>query len=89
VHLYDTGYKDLWIHKWLSLYILNFLVPKTKIDKKILSNFISNASNATPDYLKRLSDANLYNADLSNANLYNAINLPISIDEAKGRGSFI
>jgi hypothetical protein len=79
VHLYDTGYKDLWIHKWLSLYILNFLVPKTKIDKKILSNFISNASNATPDYLKRLSDANLYNA----------INLPISIDEAKGRGSFI
>lgn len=62
----------------ISLYI-EYLASKNKIDTKILSNFVTNASHTTPHYLKRLIDA-----DLSRA-----INLPISRGEAKQRGSIV
>jgi hypothetical protein len=72
IHIPSNKYRDLWIHRWLSLYILNTLASEQKIDKKILSNLIDNTSHITPHYLKRLVNANLSNANLSNANLSNA-----------------
>ncbi len=124
IHIPSNKYRDLWIHRWLSLYILKTLASKSKIDKKILSNFITNTSHITPHYLKGLKDANLsganlsganlsetnlsyadlsganlsetdltyaylYNANLSKADLSTAINLPISIEEAKKRGAIV
>jgi hypothetical protein len=72
IHIPSNKYRDLWIHRWLSLYILNTLASEQKIDKKILSNLIDNTSHITPHYLKRLVNANLSNANLSNANLSKA-----------------
>jgi hypothetical protein len=73
-----------------------------KYDKNILSNFITNSSNTTPEYLKmlissdlidanlsyaKLFHANLTDANLTDANLTDAKGLPISRDEAKRRGA--
>jgi hypothetical protein len=98
-HIPANRYGELWIHRWYSLYTLNSLAPKNKIDKNILSSFIRNTSHNTPSSLKRLtgmdlSGAILFSAILSDAILFSAdltqaINLPIPIDEAKKRGAIV
>jgi len=65
-------YRELWIHRWLSLYILNSLAPKNKIDKTILANFITNTSHTVPSSLKRLTNVDLSESDLSGADLHKA-----------------
>jgi len=39
-----SKYAELWIHRWLSLYVLNTLAPDTHIDKKTLADFIVKTS---------------------------------------------
>ncbi len=72
LHIPSNKYRELLIHRWLSLYILNYLEPKNKVDTKTLSNFITNASHTIPCYLKRLIEADLSGADLSGADLSGA-----------------
>jgi uncharacterized protein YjbI with pentapeptide repeats len=66
-------YSHLWIHRWLSLFILNSLAPdEYKFDKQILSEFIAFAAENIPGSLKRLAKVNLSQANLSTANLREA-----------------
>jgi hypothetical protein len=67
-------YKNLWIHKWITLFILKKLSPDTKIDKRKLITLIKSSSNLVPEYVKNLmkvdlSEAELKLADLSGADL--------------------
>jgi uncharacterized protein YjbI with pentapeptide repeats len=79
------NYNNLWIHRWLSLYILNIFALDNfskKINKQKLINLIKNSSINVPSYLKSLRnlnlvdsnlvDSNLSYADLTNANLAGA-----------------
>ena len=68
----DAKYGNLWIHRWLALYVLNVLDTKNNINKYVLSNFIKTSSNIIPYYLKRLVDLDFSYTNLSNANLSNA-----------------
>jgi hypothetical protein len=42
-----SKYAELWIHRWLSLYVLNRLAPGTIINKKTLADFIVKTSHTT------------------------------------------
>jgi uncharacterized protein YjbI with pentapeptide repeats len=83
-----NDYKNLWMHRWISLYVLNMLAPEMhseNIHKEKLRNLIVGSSLSAPEYIKtlkhanlsaaNLTDANLSCADLSNANL-SCANLP-------------
>ena len=71
-------YSNLWIHLWLSFYILNTLAPeRSESDKDMLLSLILGTGSGTPYFLKRLvgvdlSEANLSRANLSRANLSRA-----------------
>ncbi len=78
-----SRYRELWIHRWLSLYVLNKLEEyRMNIDKKILSDLIVKTSRTVSLLPKRLravdlsfeflQGADLSNADLSGANLSGA-----------------
>lgn len=77
-----SKYAELWIHRWLSLYILNKLAPDTPIDKKTLADFIVKTSHSVPQLMMRLNKVDLSDqflsntllryADLSGANLSGA-----------------
>ena len=77
-----SKYAELWIHRWLSLYILNKLAPDTRIDKNKLADFIVKTSHTLPQLQMRLNKVDLSNqflgntrvsgADLSDANLFYA-----------------
>jgi uncharacterized protein YjbI with pentapeptide repeats len=72
-----SKYAELWIHRWLSLYVLNKLAPDIPIDKKMLADFIVKTSHTVPQLQMRLnkvdlSDQFLGNAMLSGANLSGA-----------------
>jgi uncharacterized protein YjbI with pentapeptide repeats len=76
----DTDYKHFWIHRWISLFILNKLIAKYEGDrnrlnsglKEGLTNLINYSGNLVPSYLKSLRNTDLSGADLSNANLFRA-----------------
>lgn len=70
-HIPSNKYRELWIHRWLSLYIWNFLA-QNKINKNILSNFILFTSHNTPSSLKRLTGMDLSGASLSCVNFSHA-----------------
>jgi uncharacterized protein YjbI with pentapeptide repeats len=84
-HIVDfpiSRYAELWIHRWLSLYVLNKLAPHTPIDKKMLADFMVKTSHTVPQLQMRLNKVDLSNqvlgntlltgADLSGANLSDA-----------------
>jgi uncharacterized protein YjbI with pentapeptide repeats len=76
----SNDFKNLWIHRWISLFVLTILhYPSLsgKHTKDKLSHLIRESSRITPYYIKRLnkvdlSGANLSHADLSNADLSGA-----------------
>jgi uncharacterized protein YjbI with pentapeptide repeats len=59
-----SKYAELWIHRWLSLYVLNKLAPDTPIDKKLLADFIVKTSHIVPQLEMRLNKVDLSNQDL-------------------------
>jgi Pentapeptide repeats (8 copies) len=70
-----SKYHELWIHRWLLLFVLNKLGPEKISNKKMLEVLIQETSHIIPFYLKRmvkldLSSANLTSANLSYADLY-------------------
>lgn len=64
-------YSELWIHRWISHYILNKLAEKLS-RKETLEVLIQATSHTVPYYLKRLVKADLSYSDLPFANLANA-----------------
>jgi uncharacterized protein YjbI with pentapeptide repeats len=76
----NTDYKHFWIHRWISLFILNKLIAKYEGDrnrlnsglKEGLTNLINYSGNLVPSYLKSLRNTDLSGADLSNAILFGA-----------------
>jgi hypothetical protein len=69
-----SKYHELWIHRWLLLFVLNKLAPEKISNKKMLEELIQETSHTMPFYLKRmakldLSFAKLSSTDLSFANL--------------------
>ena len=77
----SNGYPNLWIYKYISLYVFNLISsntdPSNNIDKKSLVKLITSTSQMVPSYLKQfsnidLSDMTLSAVKLSFANLSNA-----------------
>jgi uncharacterized protein YjbI with pentapeptide repeats len=76
-----SKYAELWIHRWLSLYVLIKLAPDMSIDKKMLADFIVKTSHTVPLQMRLkkvdlsnqfLGDTMLHGADLSGADLSGA-----------------
>jgi hypothetical protein len=76
-----TSYPRLYVHRWLSVFLLNILSPEKLTDdtekKQKLVDLIKLTSRLMPNYLLRLSQVNLsqteeFRADLSGADLSNA-----------------
>jgi uncharacterized protein YjbI with pentapeptide repeats len=66
------SYRNLWIHRWISLYILNTLMSEKvfeRINKEKLRNLIIGSGVDIPDYLKKLKYADLTCSNLADANL--------------------
>lgn len=62
-------YNNLWIHRWISLYILKKIDPNKNPDKQKLVSLIKYSSHEVPHYIKNLRGADFSFADLNNANL--------------------
>jgi uncharacterized protein YjbI with pentapeptide repeats len=70
VAVHYTKYQELWMYRWISLFILSTLAPpNSNINKKKLSSLIRTPSHTTPYYLKRMSKLDLSSANLSYATL--------------------
>jgi uncharacterized protein YjbI with pentapeptide repeats len=67
-----SKYAELWIHRWLSLYVLNKLALGTRIDKKALADFIVKTSNTIPQLQMRLNKVDLSGQFLKNTMLIGA-----------------
>ncbi len=75
-----SKYAELWIHRWLSLYVLNYVAPDMPLDKKTLADFIVKTSRTFPTTRLNKVDLSdqflafvfLSGANLSNADLYDA-----------------
>ena len=68
--------KQLWIHRWISLFIFNKLSKKDAFKngkhKNAITQLMKYSSNLVPSYLKSLRYENLEETDLSYANLFRA-----------------
>ena len=79
VSIPSTKYDELWIHRWISLYIFGKLDLQRKqnkselIDNKELSRLIRCSSNLIRHYLKNFRQLNLSNVDLTGVDLYRAV----------------
>jgi uncharacterized protein YjbI with pentapeptide repeats len=74
ISLAASRYQDLWIHRWISMYVLKTIEPNSNVDKVKLLSFVQGTDHSIPFYLKKLngvdfSNSNLSGAELSNANL--------------------
>jgi uncharacterized protein YjbI with pentapeptide repeats len=74
--LQPLDYTSRWINKWISLYVLNILIPKQYSslinDKRKLGNLLRFTSKEIPDHLKKLKEIDLSNEDLGGAKLSGA-----------------
>ena len=80
----DSGLENLWIYRWISLFIFSKSISKganeelgakiyrDKDFKDKLINLITSSGDLIPCYLKNLRNANLCRADLHQANLFRA-----------------
>ena len=76
-----ADFRYLWMHRWISLYVLNKLLPKKEqkekmLDKLKLARLITYSSNLVTPSIRNLvgvnlADQNLEGADLEGANLTN------------------
>ncbi len=67
-----SKYPQLWIQQWILLNMLNKLVTKINIDKKVLADFIVKTSHTLGDFPKSLCRIDLSSENLSYANLSGA-----------------
>jgi uncharacterized protein YjbI with pentapeptide repeats len=65
-------YRDLWVSRWISLYVLNKLKPTEELDKEKLRRLVRYSGNFAPGYLMNLKNADLSNTYLSRADLSHA-----------------
>ena len=74
--LNSSDYTSGWINKWISLYVLNILIPMQYSsligDKRKLINLLRFTSKEIPSYLKKLKGIDLSNADLLGADFSEA-----------------
>lgn len=61
-------FEDLWLQRWISLFVLNTLDPNVKPSKEKLAGLIRNSINNIPFYLRKLNGVDLSDTDLTNAN---------------------
>ena len=54
-----SKYRQIVVHRWVSLYILNKLSPEVRLDKKTLVDFILKTSHIAPPFSKRLAKVDL------------------------------
>jgi hypothetical protein len=59
IDLTNSRYPQIFVHRWLGLYVLNKLSPEVTLDKKTLADFIVKTSHIIPSSLKRLAKADL------------------------------
>jgi uncharacterized protein YjbI with pentapeptide repeats len=90
VDISSNDYVNLWLHRWISLYILKRLNPDKELDKDKLTNIIRFSSGLVEGHLKikNLCNADLSHADLSktrlsHVNLYDANLSKANLTEAK------
>ena len=74
VDIYSNDYNNLWISRWISLFVLNTLETSNsnKIDKLKLERLVRSADTLNGNYLKNLQNCDLSKFDLHNANLTSA-----------------
>jgi uncharacterized protein YjbI with pentapeptide repeats len=87
----NNDFEELWIHRWVSLFILNKLIEndearRSRINEKhkeAVRKLINHSGSLVPTYLKNLRKTDLSHADLSHANLFGADLSGADLSDAK------